>query len=115
MHGRGTLAAASAMLLILVGLARAEISLRAENGNHPYLFGNGMVLQRGRTGPVWGTALADVSIRADLVDPSLAPGSQLLQSVSTTSSASGRWVVRFADLPLGGPYELQFRAARAVN
>lgn len=86
---------------------QAEISFQAESGNRPHLFGNGMVLQRGPLTPVWGTANPDVSIRADLVNPAAAPGSQLIQSLATTSDASGRWVVRFSDLPVGGPYELQ--------
>jgi sialate O-acetylesterase len=89
--------------------AVADISFEAETGNRPRLFGNGMVLQRRATVPVWGTSDAGVTIDADFVDPSAAPAAQLVQSRSTTSSSAGRWVVRFDDLPAGGPYELRLR------
>ena len=100
-------------LLVFIFLAmvpcvvRAEIGFRAESGNQPLLFGDGMVLQRGPATPVWGSASAGASVRADFVDPSAAPGSQLVQTRSTVATTAGRWVVRFNDLPVGGPYEMQ--------
>lgn len=86
----------------------AAIGFETETGNRPELFGNGMVLQRSAIVPVWGTSAADASIRAEFVNPAGAPGSQLVQSRTTSASPSGRWVVRFDDLPVGGPYELRF-------
>ncbi len=88
--------------------ARAAIEFEAETGNHPRLFGDGMVLQRGPRTPVWGTAAAGASVHAEVVDPAASPGSEVLQSRDAVADAAGRWVVRFADLPVGGPYELRF-------
>ncbi|HXC52429.1 MAG TPA: sialate O-acetylesterase [Candidatus Limnocylindrales bacterium] len=99
-----TLAATIALLVVLPANGRAEISFRTESGNRPYLFESGMVLQRGKVVPVWGTATPSVAIRADFVSPV----SGLLQSRTTASSSAGGWVVRFDNLPVGGPYEVRF-------
>jgi sialate O-acetylesterase len=93
----------------LAGTAAADIGFEAETGNQARIFGSGMVLQRRATVPVWGTSDAGASIQADFVDPSAPPGSEVIQTRSTTATAAGRWVVRFEDLPVGGPYELRFR------
>jgi sialate O-acetylesterase len=85
----------------------AVITLTTEPGNQPDLFASGMVLQRDAVVPVWGKAAVGATIDADFVDPSAAPGSEIVQSRSTTANASGRWVVRFDNLPVGGPYELR--------
>src|SRR5438105_4307287 len=87
--------------------SHAVISLTAESGNQPILFGSGMVLQRGGVVPIWGTADTNVAVKADFVDPSAAPALQILQSITTTANDLGRWVVRFTNLPVGGPYELR--------
>ncbi|HEY2775373.1 MAG TPA: sialate O-acetylesterase [Candidatus Binatia bacterium] len=95
--------------------AHAAISFKAESGNRPEIFGSGMVLQRGKTVPIWGKAIPSVPVRAEFIDRSMAPGLQILQSRSTTSNASGRWVVRFDDLPVGGPYEIAFYEDAATS
>ena len=111
---RSVLAAVFLTALSLPAIVHAEISFRAETGNRPTLFGSGMVLQRDKVVPVWGTALASVSVRADFMDLARPVGSQLVESAVTTSSAAGRWVVRFHDLPVGGPYEIRFFENGAV-
>lgn len=100
---------ALAVLVCAATPARSDISFETETGNRAKIFGSGMVLQRRATVPVWGTSDASVSIQADFVDPAAAPGFEVVQTRATTSNALGRWVVRFEDLPVGGPYELRLR------
>lgn len=103
-------AIAPALLMLLAcppSSSLAVLSLTAESGNRPELFGSGMVLQRNAVVPIWGTADAGAGIRADFIDPSASPGLEILQSVTTAANDSGRWVARFTDLPVGGPYELR--------
>jgi sialate O-acetylesterase len=100
---------AGVLALVPAPAANAAISFETETGNHAEVFGSGMVLQRNAIVPVWGRSAASVSIQADFVNPAAAPGSQVVQTRLATSTAAGRWVVRFNDLPVGGPYELRFR------
>jgi len=102
----------ASIVMVSAAVTRAEIRFQAESGNQPYLFASGMVLQRDRIVPVWGTALPGASVRADFFDPA---SSSVLQTRSTTAAATGRWVVRFDDLPVGGPYELRFYENNAAT
>lgn len=102
------LATISLLCLLRPASSLAEISFEAETGNRPALFGSGMVLQRGPSTPLWGTAAAGASVRCDVVDPAAAPGAELVQTRTAVATDAGRWVLRFADLPVGGPYELRF-------
>ena len=116
-EARLALAAVAVGMLLVCTPSRsfAVITLTAESGNQPELFGNGMVLQRNSVVPIWGKAAAGAAIDADFVNPSAAPGSQIVQSRSTTANVSGRWVVRFDNLPVGGPYELRLYENGAIT
>ncbi len=62
------------------------------------IFQSGMVLQRGRPIPVWGTADAGEQCVVKI-------GKKQYQ---TTASADGRWRVELPAMKAGGPYELTF-------
>ena len=62
------------------------------------MYGNGMVLQRGDSIPLHGTANA-----GDVVDVTFNG-----VSLTTKTSADGRWRVAFPSVEAGGPYRLEF-------
>ena len=62
------------------------------------MYGNGMVLQRGDSIPLHGTANA-----GDVVDVTFNG-----VSLTTKTSADGRWRVVFPSVEAGGPYRLEF-------
>ena len=75
----------SPALCLLLALVSARAEVRLSN-----LFSDGMVLQRGKPAPVWGTA---------------APGQEVAlsfagQTVKATADAAGNWSVKLAPLAL---------------
>lgn len=60
------------------------------------LFADGMVLQRDRDCPVWGTADAGSDVRVSIAG----------QKKSAKAGADGRWSVRLDPIPAGGPHEM---------
>lgn len=75
--------------LAIIPAASADVKLAG-------LFSDGMVLQRETRPPVWGTADP-----GEVVTVSIAR-----QQVQTFASEEGKWLVRLAPLPTGGPYEM---------
>lgn len=79
----------------LVATARAEIVPAS-------IFGDGMVLQRGRTVPVWGRATPGETVTVSFAG----------QSVSGKADADGRWKVELARLVAeAGPREMTIEGA----
>jgi sialate O-acetylesterase len=60
------------------------------------LFGDHAVLQEGTQVPIWGTADPGEGIRVEIAE----------QTVSATTDADGKWMVRLAPLKAGGPFTL---------
>jgi sialate O-acetylesterase len=91
--------------------SRADIEL-------PNIFSSGMVLQRDQDNRVWGRAAAGESIEVTLrMGPAQSPGSEtaeLVQQRSTRAGTDGRWEVRLAPLPAGGPYTLEVQGANRL-
>ncbi|HRX82026.1 MAG TPA: sialate O-acetylesterase, partial [Pirellulaceae bacterium] len=83
----------SLLLLIIaspgIGVVHADVKV-------PNIFGSHMVLQQGQANRVWGWADAGEEVTVTIGD----------QSHSTKASDEGRWQVKLAALPVGGPYEL---------
>ena len=63
----------------------------------PQLFQSGMVMQRGKTIPVWGKADAGETVTISFNK----------QQHTTTADADGRWRVDLPKMKAGGPYELR--------
>jgi len=60
------------------------------------LFGEHMMLQRGRANPIWGWAEPGTRVTITLVG----------RETTATAGADGRWQAEIAPPPAGGPYEL---------
>ncbi|MBV8880005.1 MAG: hypothetical protein JO332_08585, partial [Planctomycetaceae bacterium] len=100
MHGR-----MSALLLLLaaaaVGSARdARAPLRLHG-----LFADGMILQRDRPCPVWGSAAPGDPVRVAIAG----------QVKTVNAGADGRWSVKLDPLSAGGPHEMTVSAAEAIT
>lgn len=73
----------------LKSVSFAQISL-------PKMFGNNMVLQRGISIPIWGSAATNAIIVAQLGK----------EQTITQADGTGKWQLHFKKLPAGGPYIL---------
>lgn len=63
----------------------------------PSIFGDHMVLQQGKSLPVWGKADPGESVTVTLND----------KTKSATACSEGRWMVKLPRMDAGGPYELK--------
>jgi sialate O-acetylesterase len=81
--------------LLLGFLASPNPALRGEVRLNS-LFSEGVVLQRGSSVPVWGTASQGEKVIVKFQG----------QSVSTTAKEDGRWLLRLKHLKAGGPFTL---------
>jgi len=61
-----------------------------------HIFGDHMVLQRGREVPVWGTAPAGSEVTVKVAG----------KSASAKADAEGKWTVKIGPLEAGGPHEM---------
>jgi sialate O-acetylesterase len=69
------------------------------------VFGDGMVLQRERACPVWGTASPGDEIRVSIAG----------QTKSVKTGADGRWMLRLDPLSAGGPHEMTVAGRETVT
>ncbi len=84
-----TLFAATASVLFAPLVARGDVTL-------PEIFSDGMVLQRNAAIPLWGTADAGETVSVVLG----------AQKQTTVAGVDGRWMVKMAPMPAGGPLEV---------
>ena len=68
------------------------------------VFGDHMVLQRGKPNRVWGWTAPGAEVR--LRFPKARPSDSTSADTTVTADASGRWIATFDPPPVGGPYEL---------
>ena len=80
----------------MLATARADMRL-------PLVFGDGMVLQRDASAPVWGVAEPGEIIKLDING----------QTLSTVVDADGKWLAAFQKLPAGGPFSLVITGDRS--
>jgi sialate O-acetylesterase len=90
-------AAAGCFFLLLAVAASAEVRPAA-------LFSDHMVLQRGLSVPIWGTAAPGEAVKVTLHG----------QSRSTTAGADGKWMLRLRKLKAGGPYEMRIEGKNTI-
>ncbi len=77
---------------------RADVEL-------PSIFGDHMVLQRGRSVPVWGLAKAGESVTVEFAG----------SAKTTTAAKDGRWSVSLDALAAGGPEKLVVRGSNTLT
>lgn len=77
--------------------ARADVTL-------PAIFGDGMVLQRGRAVRVWGHAKPYEGVVVEIAG----------QSVRARADAQGRWSLQLEALEAGGPHEMKVRGSNEI-
>ncbi|HUG69559.1 MAG TPA: sialate O-acetylesterase, partial [Pirellulaceae bacterium] len=71
----------------------------------PNIFGSHMVLQQGQANPVWGWADPGEQVTVMIGD----------QTHSTQAGDDGRWQVKLASLPVGGPHELSVKGKNELK
>ena len=81
--------------LLCVSFMEAKVSL-------PQLFQSGMVLQRGKTIPIWGTADAGETVTITFNK----------KQYTTVADEQGRWQVDLPKMKAGGPYTLEVRGEK---
>jgi sialate O-acetylesterase len=95
-------------LLVVAVMALADTSADADV-RLPRIFGNHMVLQRGRKLPVWGWAGAGETVTVKLT------GKKLDIKVETTVDGGGRWKLELPVLEAGGPYVMTVTGSSTVT
>jgi len=94
----------SAILLLSLLALGPGAPARANVAPAP-IISEGMVLQRGRRVPLWGTAAPGEKIRIDFRD----------RSYNVSADADGKWLARIDPGAAGGPFVLDFTADNAVE
>ena len=77
------------IVFLCTSLAEAKVSL-------PQLFQSGMVMQRGKTIPVWGRADAGEQVTIQFIK----------KQYTTTADSNGKWRIDLPQMKAGGPYEM---------
>ncbi len=86
-------------------LATAPCLLIASGLEMPGIFGNGMVLQRDVTLPVWGKAATGAEVVVTLAG----------RQASALADRQGDWRVELPALPAGGPFAMSITAGQAAR
>jgi sialate O-acetylesterase len=95
-----------AILLLGMGfVGQWPQSAKAADLKLPAIFGDNMVLQRGVTCPVWGSAEAGEKVTVSLLD----------QKKETVAGPNGKWMVKLDALTAGGPYELSVAGGSTIT
>jgi sialate O-acetylesterase len=93
---------ASGLALLAANLVSADLA--SADVRLPKIFGNHMVLQQGVLNPIWGTATAGEQVTVSIGDTKAA----------TTADNDGRWMVKIAAPPVGGPYTITVAGKNTV-
>ena len=89
----------------LVTVAACLAAVAAEKSPLPFvspLFGDNMVLQRGKPNPIWGWSKPGDAVRVEIAG----------RTVKTVTAPDGRWQVKIEPPAPGGPYTLKIDGAQ---
>ena len=98
LHRAGRLVYSLAVLLLAAPSLSADVSL-------PKIIGDSMVLQRGRTVPIWGKATPGEKVTVAIGET----------EANATTDADGRWSVKLAALEAGGPFEMSVTGTNRIT
>jgi sialate O-acetylesterase len=93
-----------AAVLVLTGSALAAVPDAPLPFVSP-IFGDNMVLQRGKPNPIWGWSQPGDTVRVEMGD----------KSATTTAGADGRWEVKLDPPPPGGPYTVKITGRQTLE
>ena len=94
-------------LLALIWLS-AVTALAADNNSLPFvspIFGDNMVLQRGKPNSIWGWSKPGETVRVEIAG----------RSAKTVTGPQGRWQVKIAPPAPGGPYTIKIVGPQTVT
>src|SRR5262245_53749837 len=84
------------LLLCILPVARAEVAL-------PAVLSKGMVLQRGSSVPIWGTAANGEKVTVSFRG-----------ATATATAADGKWSLRIAPGEPGGPFTMTVKGTNDI-
>jgi len=94
---------------VMAALTLCSGSAPAQNpANLPFvspIFGDKMVLQRGKPNAIWGWSQPGDPVRVEVGE----------SSATTTAGADGRWQLRFQPPPAGGPYTIKITGKQTLE
>lgn len=90
---------------LVVGLSVVTASSAVADVKLPAVLSDGMVLQRGMTVPVWGTAEPGEKVTVTFQD----------QQLSTRTGPAGRWRVNLKPLDPGGPFTMTVGGSNTIT
>src|SRR5579875_442774 len=102
------------IIAALLAAALAAPHARADVRPHA-LFTDGLVLQRGKPCPIWGTA--DPSEKVQVCLTGTGKGSTVLLEAGMTAGKDGKWKTAFVPGPelAGGPYTLTIKGKNTIT
>ncbi|MGO9095221.1 MAG: sialate O-acetylesterase [Bryobacteraceae bacterium] len=95
-------------LLAATGNAFAQTPPAAGGNSRPFvspMFGDNMVLQRGKPNTIWGWSEPGEAVRVEIAG----------QAASTVTGPDGRWRVKIQPPPPGGPYSIRISGRQRVE
>src|ERR1017187_106208 len=95
------------LVALAAGILSAQAPDRTAQASLPFLspiFGDNMVLQRGKPNPIWGWSEPGDKIRVEIQG----------RIVTAVGGTDGRWQVRIDPPPAGGPYTIRVSGRQSV-
>ena len=95
------------LVALAAGILSAQTTDRTAHASLPFvspIFGDNMVLQRGKPNPIWGWSEPGDKIRVEIQG----------RTATAVAEPDGRWQVRIDPPPAGGPYTIRVSGRRSV-
>jgi sialate O-acetylesterase len=96
------------ILIVSLLFAAAPSTTLADNPSLPFvspIFGDNMVLQRGKPNTIWGWAKSGQAVQVEIAG----------HSAKGVAGTDGRWEVRIDPPPTGGPYSIRISGPQTVE
>src|SRR4026209_2035117 len=96
------------LCLLALLLLSAITAPAADNGSLPFvspIFGDNMVLQRGKPNTMWGWSTPGANVQVEIAG----------RTAKTVTGAQGRWQLQIEPPPPGGPYTIKVVGPQTVT